>query len=59
MKLITETQYAELLANGRAAREAARDGIDFDPKPVVKLFTPHWFCRWLLTDVDPEYPQRA
>jgi len=59
MNIITETQYAELLANGRAAREAALAGLDFDPKPVVKLFTPHWFARWLLTDIDPEYPQRA
>ena len=42
MNIITETQYAELLANGRAAREAALAGLDFDPKPVVKLFTPHW-----------------
>ena len=57
--IITEAQYAELLANGRAAREAALAGLDFDPKPVVKLFTPHWCARWLLTDIDPEYPQRA
>jgi Protein of unknown function (DUF2958) len=59
MKLITEAQYAALLANGRAAREAARTNRDIDPKPVVKLVTPHWYCRWLLTDIDPEYPQRA
>jgi len=57
--IITEAQYAELLANGRAGRDAARASIDFDPKPVVKLFTPHWYCRWLLTYIDPEYPQRA
>ena len=59
MKLITEVQYAELLANGRTAREAARAGLDFDPKPVVKFFTPHWYARWLLTEIDPDYPQRA
>jgi hypothetical protein len=59
MKLITEAQYAELVANGRAAREAARAGLDFDPKPVVKLFTPHWYARWLLAEIDPEYPHRA
>jgi Protein of unknown function (DUF2958) len=59
MKLITEAQFAALLANGRAAREAAHAGLDFDPKPIVKLFTPHWYARWLLTDIDPEYPQRA
>ena len=59
LHIITETQYAEPLANGHAAREAARAGLDFDPKPVVKLFTPRWCARWLLTDVDSECPQRA
>jgi hypothetical protein len=59
MKLITESQFTKLLANGRAARDAARAGIDFDPKPVVKLFTPHSFARWLLTEIDPDYTQRA
>jgi Protein of unknown function (DUF2958) len=59
LNIITEDQYAELLANGRAAREAAHAGLDFDPRPVVKLFTPHWYARWLLTDIDPECPQRA
>jgi hypothetical protein len=59
MNIITEAQHAELLANGRAARDAADAGQPFDPKPVVKLFTPHWYARWLLTEIDPEYPQCA
>ena len=59
MNIISETQYAELLANGRAARDAAEAGLPFDPLPVVKLFPPHWYCRWLLTQIDPEYPQCA
>jgi Protein of unknown function (DUF2958) len=59
MKLISDTQHTELLANGRAARDAADAGLDFDPKPVVKLFTPHWYARWLLTEIDPQYPQHA
>lgn len=59
MTLITEAQRAELLANGAAARNAARAGLNFDPKPVAKLFTPHWYCRWLLTEIDPNYPHRA
>jgi len=59
MTLITEAQHTTLLANGIAARDAARAGIDFDPKPVVKLFTPHWYGRWLLTEIDPEHPLRA
>lgn len=36
MYLITETQRAQLLANGRRSL----DNDDFDPPPVVKLFTP-------------------
>ena len=55
MTLITEAQRAELLANGIAARDAARAGLDFDPKPVVKLFTPHACFRWLLSEIDPNF----
>jgi hypothetical protein len=51
MKLITETQYAKLLANGRAQRTAIdREDQAFDFKPVVKLFTPDGNATWLLTD---------
>src|ERR1700688_3981658 len=55
MKLITEAQYAKLLANGRAAR--ANNNID--PRPVVKLFTPGGYSRWLLTEIDPNGTDRA
>jgi hypothetical protein len=55
MKLITEAQYAALLANGRAAR----DNYNIDPKPVVKLFTPGGYSRWLLTEIDPNGTDRA
>jgi hypothetical protein len=59
MTLFTEAQYAALLTNGRAARDAARAGLDFDPPPVVKFFTPHRYARWLLAEIDPEYTQCA
>jgi len=59
MKLITEDQYAALLANGCAAREAASAKRDIDPKPVVKLFTPGGYSRWLLTEIDPNGTDRA
>jgi hypothetical protein len=59
MTLITEVQHTTLLANGIAARDAARAGIDFDPKPVVKLFTRNGCCRWLLTEIDPTNTDRA
>ena len=42
--LITDEQRIVLLANGRASLENA----DFDPAPVVKLFTPDAGATWLL-----------
>jgi hypothetical protein len=59
MTLITRQQFQGLLANGRAAQEARRQGTDIDPHPVVKLFTPDASCTWLLTEVDPDDPDRA
>jgi hypothetical protein len=55
MNLITETQRAQLLANGRQSH----DSNDFDPPPVVKLFTPDARATWLLTEIDPDDPDRA
>jgi hypothetical protein len=59
MQLITQDQFTQLLINGCAARDAARAGLDFDPVPVVKLFTPDGYGRWLLTDIDPYDSDRA
>jgi Protein of unknown function (DUF2958) len=59
MTLITKQQTEQLLANGIAALEAGRAGLHFDPKPVVKLFTPHSYGRWLLTEIDPVHTDRA
>src|SRR3569623_3096342 len=50
MKLITDEQRALLLANGRQSL----DNNDFDPPPVVKLFTPDAGASWLLTEIDPD-----
>jgi hypothetical protein len=55
MKLITEKLDAQLLANGRQSL----DNNDFDPPPVVKLFTPDAGATWLLTEIDPDEPNRA
>ena len=46
MKLLTKTQRAQLLANGRD-----RDG---DHWPVVKFFDPTGAATWLFTELDPE-----
>jgi hypothetical protein len=48
-KLITDTQRAQLLANGTAHAQ----GEHLDPLPVVKLFTPDAHATWLLTRLDP------
>lgn len=31
-----------------------QDKTDFDPAPVLKLFTPDTGATWLLTEIDPE-----
>jgi len=49
-KLITDEQRVQLLANGRQSL----DNNDFDPPPVVKLFTPDAGATWLLTEIDPD-----
>ena len=55
MKLMTNAQRTQLLENGRKSRETD----DFDPTPVVKLFTPDASATWLLTEIDPEDADRA
>ena len=48
-QLLTAADRAALLANGARRR---RDP-NFDPAPVVKLFTPDAAATWLLTEIDP------
>ena len=47
---ITDEQRLLLLGNGRESL----DNPDFDPAPVVKLFTPDAGATWLLTGIDPD-----
>ena len=47
---ITDEQRVVLLANGRESLQ----NPDFDPAPVVKLFTPDAGATWLLGAIDPE-----
>jgi hypothetical protein len=44
-----------LLANGRKTAS----GEEIDPYPVVKIFAPDGYATWLLTEIDPEEPDRA
>lgn len=54
MELITQDIRTKLIANG--ARNAAGEDIDF--RPVVKLFTPDANATWLITEADPDEPDR-
>ncbi|WP_322053666.1 DUF2958 domain-containing protein [Paraburkholderia bannensis] len=53
--LITDEQRFLLLANGRESLQ----NPDFDPAPVVKLFTPDAGATWLLTEIDPDEHDHA
>lgn len=60
MELLTKTQFDKLLANGKATAEAQRNGKDEpDHFPVVKLFNPCGAGTWLLSELDPDYPDIA
>lgn len=60
MKLITELQRTQLLANGRRQREAIDRGTEpLDFEPVVKLFTPDGNATWLLSELDATEPNIA
>ena len=49
MELYTKEQYDQLLENGRKQQEAMAKDEDFDPMPVIKLFTPDAAATWLLS----------
>lgn len=51
MKLLLPEHIAELSRNGFWCAEVCND---FDPWPVVKLFTPDAGCTWLITAIDPD-----
>ncbi len=59
MEIITKEQMGQLIANGKRSESARKSDKGFDPKPVVKLFTPDAQATWLLTEVDPEEPDFA
>ena len=56
--LLTAAIMVRLLANGRQGAAAAAADRDFDPLPVVKIFTPDANATWLLTEIDPPDPDR-
>lgn len=60
MELLTKKQFDTLLVNGKATAEAQANGKDEpDHFPVVKLFNPCGAATWLLSEIDPQYPDIA
>lgn len=60
MKLLTDELRRRLSKNGCIRRHLDAQGeADPDFIPVVKLFTPDAAATWILTEVDPEYPDIA
>ncbi len=57
MKILTEAQRQQMLANGRYNADHPESPKDF--QPVVKLFCPWGGATWLLTELDPEDPDIA
>lgn len=53
--LLTAALRRQLLLNGHKSRSQP----DFDPVPVVKLFTPDGSATWLLTELNPDNPDLA
>ena len=52
MKLLKDSQYVQLLKNGRLENVA-------NELPVVKLFSSDTGCTWLLAAIDPMDEDRA
>lgn len=55
MNLIPNDLRVQLLSNGQRSRAES----NFDPVPVLKLFTPDAGATWLLTELDPDEPDHA
>lgn len=54
MKLLTKKIEADLRKNSKLAGEFIEKDETFNPKPVVKLFTPWGGGTWLLTELDED-----
>ena len=52
-KLFTTEQFNKLIANGSDTNP------EKDHPPVVKLFMTNTACTWLISELDPDYPDIA
>jgi hypothetical protein len=59
VKIFTKQVLAKLAKNGAATRKAQQAGKpEPDQKPVLKVFNPCGAATWLLTESDPDEPDR-
>lgn len=59
MKIFTKDIIEALAKNGRATRDAQNARRrEPDHKPVLKVFNPYGAATWLLTESDPDEPDR-
>ena len=58
MQLLTRDIERKLLKNGEDQKKAEALGHVIDFFPVVKLFTPDAGATWLLSECDPDEPDR-
>ncbi|WP_248889213.1 DUF2958 domain-containing protein [Bradyrhizobium japonicum] len=59
MKIFTAEIVDQLAANGAATRAEQKAGrIEPDHVPVIKVFNPYGGATWLLTESDPDEPDR-
>ena len=56
MHLITDSIRDQLLANWRIGQLAEENGVDHDPKPVVKFFNPVGGAALLITEMVADEP---
>jgi DUF2958 family protein len=59
MTLINAAHRQQLIRNSHASAAAALRDRSIDHYPVVKLFTPVSNAAWLLSEIDPEEPDRV
>ena len=58
-KIFTKEILARLAANGKASRLAQQAGQrEPDHRPVVKVFNPYGAATWLISESDPDEPDR-
>ena len=59
MLLITKSQTAKMIKNGKIQNDLIKQEREINLKPVVKLFRGDGRCKFLLTELDPDDPDIA